>query len=292
MSLKQETKPGYQPVVIIGAGRSGTNMLRDILTSIDSVATWPCDEINYIWRRGQVSNLTDELEPESLKIRNRAYIRSCFDKIAKKYSAEFVVEKTCANSLRVDYVDKIIPEAKYIYIVRDGRDVVASAKKRWTSGIDIPYILKKVPYVPFSDLPYYAIRYLKTRINRLLSKENALSSWGPRYKGIDSDVKNLPIEEVCAVQWKNCVVKSDTAFQNLSGDKYIKIYYEDFVRSPVKKLDEILIYLNIPLKSKTPLTDRYLSRVSAKSVGSFKKDISSEKVIDITATTLKKHNYL
>ena len=39
-------------VVIIGAPRSGTNMLRDVLTSLPGFATWPCDEINLIWRHG------------------------------------------------------------------------------------------------------------------------------------------------------------------------------------------------------------------------------------------------
>jgi len=34
-------------IIIVGAPRSGTNMLRDVLTSFDGVCTWPCDEINY-----------------------------------------------------------------------------------------------------------------------------------------------------------------------------------------------------------------------------------------------------
>ena len=38
------------PVIIIGAGRSGTNMLRDLLAQLPQFSTWPCDEINYIWR--------------------------------------------------------------------------------------------------------------------------------------------------------------------------------------------------------------------------------------------------
>ncbi|MDN5869897.1 MAG: sulfotransferase [Nitrococcus sp.] len=36
----------YQPVVIIGAPSSGTNMLRDVLTPIPDVPTWPCENIN------------------------------------------------------------------------------------------------------------------------------------------------------------------------------------------------------------------------------------------------------
>lgn len=38
----------FTPVVIIGAGRSGTNALRDALTALPEFETWPCDEINPI----------------------------------------------------------------------------------------------------------------------------------------------------------------------------------------------------------------------------------------------------
>ena len=48
-------------LVIIGAPRSGTNMLRDVLTSFDGIGTWPCDEINYIWRHGNVRYPSDEI---------------------------------------------------------------------------------------------------------------------------------------------------------------------------------------------------------------------------------------
>ena len=35
-------------VIIIGAPRSGTNILRDTLTSLSNVGTWGCDEIPYL----------------------------------------------------------------------------------------------------------------------------------------------------------------------------------------------------------------------------------------------------
>ena len=54
------------PLVIIGAARSGTNMLRDLLSSLEPFATWPCDEINYIWRHGNREFETEEFTPETV----------------------------------------------------------------------------------------------------------------------------------------------------------------------------------------------------------------------------------
>ncbi|HUT60609.1 MAG TPA: sulfotransferase, partial [Phycisphaerae bacterium] len=123
----------YSPIIIIGAGRSGTNMLRDMLTAFPGVGTWPCDEINYIWRHGNARYATDEFPPELARPRVRAYIRRAFDRLAARRGLSHVVEKTCANSLRVQFVRAVVPEARFIHIVRDGRDVAVSAVQRWTA---------------------------------------------------------------------------------------------------------------------------------------------------------------
>jgi len=41
---------GNAPVIIIGAPRSGTNIIRDVIVTNNNFTTWPCDEINYVWR--------------------------------------------------------------------------------------------------------------------------------------------------------------------------------------------------------------------------------------------------
>ena len=46
----------WSPLVIVGAPRTGTNLLRDLLTQLPGYGTWPCDEINYIWRHGNATH--------------------------------------------------------------------------------------------------------------------------------------------------------------------------------------------------------------------------------------------
>ncbi len=94
----------YTPIIIIGSGRSGTNMLRDILTSIEDFGTWDCDEINPIWRYGNRDYPSDEIPLNKLNLEIKKYIRGRFNKIQKITNSKFIVEKTCANSLRLNYV--------------------------------------------------------------------------------------------------------------------------------------------------------------------------------------------
>ena len=125
------------PVIIIGAGRSGTNMLRDLLAQLPQFSTWPCDEINYIWRHGNRGFATDEFAREMADDKTARYIRKQFQKFAAKHPGTSVVEKTCANSLRCGFIHQIFPEARFIHIMRDGRDVAASAALRWNAKLDI-----------------------------------------------------------------------------------------------------------------------------------------------------------
>ena len=233
------TEPDYQPVVIIGAPRSGTNMLRDVLCSLEGVATWPCDEINYIWRHGNLRYPSDELPPERATEPVRRYIRRQFDWVARRYGVETVVEKTCANSLRVPFVDAVVPEAKYLFIRRDGLDAVGSAMDRWTAPLDIPYLARKARFVPAMDLPYYAGRYFWSRVYRLFSREQRLAFWGPQMDDMEHLLARYSLDEVCAIQWQRCVEQSRQAFEAMDSSRWLEVGYEDFVSRPDMAIQRI-----------------------------------------------------
>ena len=282
----------YQPVIIIGAPRSGTNMLRDTLVRFPSIGTWPCDEINYIWRHGNIFHPSDIISPDLAKDHIKQYIRKKFERISKQQNVDFVVEKTCANSLRVDFVNQILPEAKYIFIVRNGIDVVASAMKRWKAKLDIPYVLSKARYIPFSDLPYYSLRYFSNRIYRLLSPNKRLSFWGPQLEDMQSILKSYPLEQVCALQWQQCVEKSEKDFSHILPNRIIRIKYEDIVMSPSEELEKIMDFLH--LKKDPKLLAQNILNISKNSINKGLNELNHEqiqKIKELINPTLKKYGY-
>lgn len=283
----------YTPIIIIGAPRSGTNMLRDILTSFEGVATWPCDEINYIWRHGNVRYPSDQLPVGNSTLSIRNYIKQRFSQIQKKYNAQYIVEKTCANSLRVPFVDEVFPNAKYIFIYRDGIDATGSAKERWTAELDIPYILEKVKFVPKMDLPYYGLRYLWARIYRLFSSEKRLAYWGPALDQMQSLLQKHTLNEVCALQWQRCIDKSEQAFASMSADKVVRVRYENFVREPLVELSRILEFMGLDIQPDK--LAQAVEGVSSHSVGKGRKALGKEEVEnleELVGNTLKRYDYL
>lgn len=233
-------------VVIIGAPRSGTNMLRDILTSFNGVGSWPCDEINYIWRYGNARYPSDELPARLATQRVINYIRRQFESLAKSQAVDVVLEKTCANSLRVGFVDRVLPDTKFIYIYRDGLDATGSARLRWKADLDVTYILKKVRFVPLLDLPYYANRYVANRLHRLFSKKKQLAFWGPTMENMDEILASHTLEEVCALQWQRCVESAEAALLGIAPKRVIRVCYEELVAAPEREIARILSFLRIP----------------------------------------------
>ena len=283
----------FNSVIIVGAPRSGTNMLRDILTSLDGISTWPCDEINYIWRHGNASYPSDEIPVERAIPYVKSYIQQRFRDIRKKHNANIVVEKTCANSLRVPFVDAAVPDARYIFIYRDGIDASGSAKERWTARLDIPYILEKVRFVPKIDLPYYGLRYFWARVYRVVSREKRLAFWGPALDNMQSILQNHTLNEVCALQWQRCVDKAEEAFSAMPADKVVRVCYEDFVRQPEQELTRILQFMGKDVSSEQ--VANAVKGVSPRSLGKGRKALGEQEVSNLEALvgeTLKRYDYL
>lgn len=277
------------PVIIIGAPRSGTNMLRDVLTQVPGFATWPCDEINLVWRHGNRSWPSDELPADLATPKVRRYIRGHFDRIQRRYDARVVVEKTCANSLRVPYVDRCVPDARYLFIVRDGMDAVASAMQRWHAPFDFGYTRRKLRYVPPTDIPYYGAKFVANRVKgrRPPPAGQVTSWWGPKLDGQPDLVRQHPLDELCAIQWQRCVDASEAAFAE-TGPVH-RVRYEDFVAQPADSLSAILRFLG----EDSTVNPDWVADVSAGSVGKGRASLgdSVERLSALVGPTLERYGY-
>ncbi len=255
----------YQKVIIIGAPRSGTNMLRDVLCGLPGFGTWPCDEINYIWRHGNARWPSDEFPAELATRKVATYIQRQFDRCARANDLSHLVEKTCANSLRVPFVDRALPDARYLFIHRQPIDAVASAIIRWRAPLDLRYTLRKARFVPLTDTPYYAWKFLKNRMHKLLAADHRMASWGPRIDGMDRRLGTESLAEICARQWNACVGSAAAAFREMKPGKARVIRYEDFVTAPESRLGDLCTYLGVDIRSAA--LARAVRSVSAKSIG-------------------------
>lgn len=266
-------------LIIIGAPRSGTNMLRDALCRLPGFGTWPCDEINYVWRHGNARWPSDALPPELADADVQRFIRRAFARRRRAGGYEVVVEKTCANSLRVPFVDRVLPHAQYVFIHRDPFDAVASAMLRWGAPFDLRYTLDKARFVPLSDLPYYGLRFVRNRLHRVLSEQGRLEFWGPRLDDMDRILRSHSLAEVSALQWRECVARSANTFASMPRERVHVVRYEDFVVHPAEGLAAICDFSD--RRAEPKLVQAAVAGVTARSVGKGRHQLSERQRRDV-----------
>ena len=123
------------PIVLGGCGRSGTTLVRMILDSHPAIC---CGPESNVFRRGAID--TDELagkfdlDPGRLRTAHaaagsrpafiEAFAALCMERAGKRRWAE----KTPRNIRRLDVIFRHFPKARFIHVLRDGRDVACSLR--------------------------------------------------------------------------------------------------------------------------------------------------------------------
>jgi len=256
-----------KPVLIIGAARSGTTMMGQLLCNHPDIAYW--NEPNHIWKYGHAYRYSDVLRSDDVKPEIRTFIYKQFSEFLQKSGKNRFMEKTPSNCFRLPYIMEIFPDARFLHIIRDGRDVTLSAMVQWKYGVmsrspdeneNIPILqrmkanikhLKKLLETrqiskdgfKLYEIPFYLDR-LKLYLMRSLFPGNP-QIWGPRFPGIEKVFNTYTLLETCAIQW-DWSVRSAVGFgRNLNSDQYLEIKYEEFLKEPEMNLNTILDFLEL-----------------------------------------------
>jgi hypothetical protein len=121
------------PIFIIGCGRSGTTLLGDLFAKHPEISyryepysLWaavdPITDFLQLYSRGEHHCL---LDGSSATARTRLRFR----RLMSPPAGLILAEKNPVNALRIDYLESIAPDARFVHIVRDGVDVARSIEK-------------------------------------------------------------------------------------------------------------------------------------------------------------------
>lgn len=173
------TTTSHQPFFIVGAQRSGTTLLRLILNAHSEIAIpeearflMPLlkesninkplsgkqleNTINYLKQDQQYKQWNYDSEPtlKSLASQNQVTIHDLIHTLYQSFAEHEGKTSWADKSLffrKIDLLAKIFPEAKFIHLVRDGRDVFHSWRKMdklkdnvVATAIDWNYKLKRI----------------------------------------------------------------------------------------------------------------------------------------------------
>ena len=138
-----------------------------------------------------------------------------------------IIDKTPPNCFRVEYLAKLYPDAKFIYITRDGLDNTSSLMNAWRSKQKFQFRYRK---------------YLEEYLN---------------IEGYQSDVwkfamppgweayRDKPLVEVCAFQWLKTHEYALNSLSKLPSERVIRFKFEDLMAEPHHSIEKLCSFLDI-----------------------------------------------
>jgi len=233
-----------RPIIIVGAARSGTTLLGELLSQHQDVAYWV--EPKYIWRYRNPMSPTERRSAAEATSRVKRYIRSTFATFVNKHEGSRFMEKTPTNCFRIPFVYKIFPDARFVHLVRDGRDVALSAYRKWTSPPKKEALWRRLTAfdIPLRDIPFYAVDFLRDVVGRQLFPERAYI-WGPHVPDLAEIRDQLGVLPACGYQWRESIQAALNGLQKVPSDQQLQIRFEHLVREPENVLGEILAFAEL-----------------------------------------------
>lgn len=213
-----------RPIFIIGAPRSGTSILYGVLRASSRLAHWP-GEAHEVWEashhpalRGWTSNVLAASDADDETARR---IRRSFFLVTG--NRKRLIDKTPRNALRVPFVDAVFPDARYVFLRRDGRDNINSLINAWRTSRYKTYRLPRPHSIPGVDREWWKFVL---------------------YPGWTKDASG-PLEVVCARQWQLSNECALDAFHGI-GARKVDIRYEDLVENASAEVERLVTKLELP----------------------------------------------
>ena len=215
-----------RPVFVVGAPRSGTMLLYTVLRSSSKLAHWRPTEAHEVWeldhhpaQHGWVSNVLTAADatPDVTKRIHRSFLL-----VTGKNKR--LIDKTPRNVLRIPFMNAVFPDARFIYLKRDGRDNVNSLINAWRSKRYRTYRLPEPHRIPGVDPEWWKFVL---------------------YPGWERDIDG-PIERVCARQWLASNDHAMRALAEIDSERWTEIRYEDLVDNPIVEIGRLMEFMDVP----------------------------------------------
>jgi sulfotransferase family protein len=146
--------------------------------------------------------------------------------LRRRFGTMRLLEKTPNNCLRIPFLRALFPDAKFLFLRRDGRPNVSSLMDGW--NLEGQFESYEVP------LPLRIAGYAGRKWCFLLP---------PGWR----ELVDRPLEVVCAEQWKACMEAVLAEMPRLRSDGAVcELSYEELTGSPRAALGRVLGFLGLP----------------------------------------------
>lgn len=223
-----------RPILLIGTHRSGTTWLGRSLGASQDVAYWV--EPRHVWAYRNWFRPDDSLDESHASDSVVKYIRERFLQFTNAAGKTRFCEKTPSNCLRIPFIQRVFPDARYIFLIRDGRAVFRSTQEIQQGGIGWGRVGQRIRETSWRDLPAFADR-LPWMFRKLTGRP--LKFWGVRPPGWKEWLKSDSPAVMVAKQWAASITAADEAFASVPPEQVFRIRYEDLTSGDEESLQKM-----------------------------------------------------
>ncbi|HJM50606.1 MAG TPA: sulfotransferase [Alphaproteobacteria bacterium] len=239
---------------IVGSYRSGTTFLAEVLGRHPRIAQF--HEPYFVWDRYFGPGEDDARIEAQATPRVQRYVTAEFNRFLRKSGAAVLVEKTPINSYRIPFINRMFPEARWIHLLRDGRDATLSMRHAWERRREVVEsgdprrmarlacsMLRRYPFWRnrFQALRFELTNNLSLRPRRYMNKAQwkGRAAWGARFPGWEKTIDKVSVLEFNALQWRHTVEAAREGLASIPSDRQVEVRYEDFTRDCETELRRI-----------------------------------------------------
>ena len=252
-------------VFIVGSPRSGTTVFAEILDKHPQLSQWY--EPYFVWDRYFRMAPHDERSAADATPQVSGQIFREFDRYRKKKTCAALIDKSPRNSLKIPLITKIFPRAKFVHLLRDGRDVTLSIHKEWHRRrriVEGPDQQGRFNYLKAVDvLKKFLARqtFMRDKFRALwfethghfLNKSKQLNrlrwdgaiGWGPRFKGWQAVYAQHSLLQFNAYQWSVCVNRILRDWDLIQPANRLTVRYEDLITDSKTKIEAVLDFIGV-----------------------------------------------
>lgn len=288
--------------LIVASPRSGTTILGEVLGLHQEIEDWY--EPYFIWDF-KLPNLPDDLRTSDMATKPvKNFVRDEFERFQKKSEQSFIVEKTPRNAFKIEFINEIFPNARWIHLYRDGRDVVSSIQREWRKrrarnrAERLGDIYRTLGRQTFWRNRFQAINFeLRTR-QRMLSflpqgrsDWSEIVGWGPRFPGWQQVRRGTNDKCFAAHQWIECENAIEQGLKCVKPGQILEVRYENLVTDSEVQLAQILEHIGASRNGLENLAQRF----SPSSLNRASKDMDETtltEILPIIEPGLRRRGYI
>jgi hypothetical protein len=219
------TRPaGPDPVFVVGCSRSGTTITYETLAASGRFLFFGW-EIPQFWNslHGPLNNgwASEAAGADDACDEHRtAALRYFYARLG----AGWVLDKTCINVMRIPYLYALFPQARFVFIQRDGRDNISSMMDGWRVGR--------------SDGRFELSQFFGSFPEPVAINGGEFRQWSFFLAPGWQRYNQASLEEACAFQWISANRMALEAKRHIPASQWVHLRYEDIFERPVEMFEQ------------------------------------------------------